>query len=243
MIRWIRQTETNIVELMKTYHISGNQTKGQKRAIADQGGTPNPPTIGRSSPAKRREITMKESRQTANAFVRGANLDTSMMYMGSIMSFLVRAQDTDGRFAMVEYRARPGNEPPPHVHLWEHEIFSVLEGKIEFHCEDQVETVGPGETIFLPKGKAHAFYIRSEYLRTLIISLATTEEPAALDSYFASMAKRATSMDIPTDAVTYLTDDPSHAIEVGEKYGIKMLLPKEARRALPHFGGLGANLT
>ena len=88
-----------------------------------------------------------------------------------------------------------------------------------------------------------AFYIRSEYLRTLIISLATTEEPAALDSYFASMAKRATSMDIPTDAVTYLTDDPSHAIEAGEKYGIKMLSPEEARRALPHFGGLGANLT
>jgi hypothetical protein len=54
MIRWIRQTETNIVGLMKTYHISANQTKGQKRAIADQGGTSNPPTIGRSSPAKRR---------------------------------------------------------------------------------------------------------------------------------------------------------------------------------------------
>jgi len=181
---------------MKTYHISGNQTKGQKWAIPDRGGTANPPTIGRSSPTKRNEITMKESRETANAFVRGANLDTSMMYMGSIMSFLVRARDTDGRFAMVEYRARPGNEPPPHVHLREHEIFSVLEGKIEFHCEDQVETVGPGETIFLPKEKAHAFYIRSEYLRTLIISWATTEEPAALDSYFASMAKRATSMDI-----------------------------------------------
>ena len=107
------------------------------------------------------------------------------------------------------------------MHLWEHEIFFVLEGKIEFHCEDQVETVGPGETIFLPKGKAHAFYIRSEYLRTLIIFPATTDEPAALDSYFASMAKRATSMDIPTDPVTYLTDDPSHAIEAGEKYGIK----------------------
>jgi len=48
-----------------------------------------------------------------------------------------------------------------------------------------------------------------------------------------------TSMDIPTDAVTYLIDDPSHAIEAGEKYGIKMLSPEEARRALPHFGGLG----
>jgi quercetin dioxygenase-like cupin family protein len=186
---------------------------------------------------------MTQSTQTTNAFVRGANLDTSMMYMGSIMSFLVRARDTDGRFAMVEYRARPGNEPPPHVHLFEHEIFSVLEGKIEFHIEDQVETVGAGETIFLPKGKAHAFYIRSDYLRTLIINLATTEEPAALDSYFESMARRATSMDIPTDAVTYFKDDPSHAIEAGKKYGIKMLSPEEARRVLPHFKGLGANLS
>ena len=185
---------------------------------------------------------MTDSTQTVNAFVRGANLDTSMMYMGSIMSFLVRAQDTGGRFAMVEYRARPGNEPPPHLHLWEHEIYFVLEGKIEFHCGAQIETVGPGETIFLPKAKAHAFYIRSEYLRTLIITVATTEQPAALDSYFASMASPATSMDLPTGAVTYLTDDPSHAIEAGEKYGIKILSPDEARRALPHFG-LGANLT
>jgi hypothetical protein len=40
------------------------------------------------------------------------------------------------------------------------------------------------------------------------------------------MAKHATSMDIPTDAVTYRTDDPSHAIEAGEKYGIKMLSPE-----------------
>jgi Cupin domain len=60
------------------------------------------------------------------------------------------------------------NEPPPHVHLWENEIYYVLEGKIEFHCEDQVETVGPGETIFLPKGKAPAFYLQSEYLWTLM---------------------------------------------------------------------------
>jgi hypothetical protein len=57
--------------------------------------------------------TATAATQTANAFVRGANLDTSMMYMGSIMSFLVRAQDTDGRFAMVEYRARSGCPASP----------------------------------------------------------------------------------------------------------------------------------
>ena len=73
--------------------------------------------------------------------------------------------------------------------------------------------------------------------------MATADEPAALDSSFASMAKPATSMDIPTDAVTYLTDDPSRAIEAGKKYGIEILSPGEARQALPHFGGLGARLT
>jgi len=73
--------------------------------------------------------------------------------------------------------------------------------------------------------------------------VATADEPAALDSSFASMAKPATSMDIPTDAVTYLKDDPSHAIEAGKKYGIKMLSPEEARQVLPHFDGLGANLS
>ena len=59
---------------------------------------------------------MSHISRAPSAFVRTANLDTSMMYMGSIMSFLVRGQETDGRFSMVKYRARPGNEPPPHVH-------------------------------------------------------------------------------------------------------------------------------
>ena len=48
---------------------------------------------------------------------------------------------------------------------------------MEFHCEDQVKIVGAGETIFLPKAQAHAFYVRSAYLRTLIIALATTDKP------------------------------------------------------------------
>lgn len=185
---------------------------------------------------------MDQSVQPASAFVRAATLDTSMAYMGSIMSFLIRGQESGGRMAMVEYRARPGNEPPPHIHLWEHEVFHVLEGKMEFHCGDQIHMVEVGETIFLPKGQAHAFYIRSDYLRTLIINLATGDEPALLDTYFVKMAEPASSMEIPSNAVTYLLDDPAHAIEMGAKHGIKMLSPEETEQALPHFRGLGANL-
>jgi len=49
-------------------------------------------------------------------FARAPALNNTMMYMGSIMSFLVRGDETAGRFSMVEYRSRPGNEPPPHLH-------------------------------------------------------------------------------------------------------------------------------
>ena len=50
-------------------------------------------------------------------------------------------------------------------------------------------------------------------------------------------------MGIPPDAVNYLTDEASHAIEAAKKFGTKMLSPEQARQALPDFGGLGVNLT
>jgi uncharacterized cupin superfamily protein len=35
---------------------------------------------------------------------------------------------------------RPGNEPPPHVHEREQELFCILEGTLQFFCEDKVLT-------------------------------------------------------------------------------------------------------
>jgi hypothetical protein len=123
------------------------------------------------------------------------------------------------------------NLTPRFTAAWSREVISCLslDGRTRAIADLGGRSNLP-TTIFLPKGKAHAFYIRSEYPRTLIISLAFTEQPAALDRYFASMAKRATSMDIPTDAVNYLTDDPLHAVQMGKKYGIKMLSPEDASR-------------
>jgi len=38
----------------------------------------------------------------------------------------------------MEYQAKPGNEPPPHVHEWEHELYYVLEGAMEVYVEDKI---------------------------------------------------------------------------------------------------------
>ncbi|MGL4620501.1 MAG: cupin domain-containing protein [Chroococcidiopsis sp.] len=176
------------------------------------------------------------------AYKRTAALDSTMFYMGNVMSFLARGEDTGGRFALMEAQAKPGNEPPPHLHEWEHETFYVLEGAMEVYCEDKVLMAHPGEVVFIPQGKPHAFYIRSPHIRILILVQAVGDRAVGLDRYFTQMAEPATSMNLPTEAVTYLMDDPSHAIHLGEANGIRFLSPEETAKELPHYPGFGANL-
>ncbi len=99
-----------------------------------------------------------------------------------------------------------------------------------------------GEVVFLPQGKPHAFYIRSPHLRALILVQAVGEHAVGLDCYFTEMAEPAISMNLPTKAVTYIMDDPSHAIRLGAANGIRILSPEETAKELPHYPGFGANL-
>jgi hypothetical protein len=63
------------------------------------------------------------------AYARRVNVDSTIEYMGSLMTFLAKGSETGGRFALMEYRTKPGNEPPPHVHEREHELYFVLEAQ------------------------------------------------------------------------------------------------------------------
>src|ERR1700761_8037716 len=114
-------------------------------------------------------------------FIRKPELATSRFYMGSLVSFLSTGNDTGGRTSLMIYSGRPGNEPPPHLHEREHETYYILEGIVEFYCDGKVMLAGPGELVFLPMGKAHAFYIRTPEVRLLISLQATGEQAVGLD--------------------------------------------------------------
>ena len=173
------------------------------------------------------------------AFARAVDLDSTFAYMGSLMTFLAKGSETGGRFALMEYHTKPGNEPPPHVHEREHELYFVLEGTMRFYCEDKIMDIGAGEVVFLPQGKPHAFNCTSDTVRTLIFVQATGQDAVGLDSYFLAMGEPATSMVLPESAVTYAVDDPEHAIRVGASKGIRILSPSESRLALPQYPGFG----
>lgn len=172
-------------------------------------------------------------------FARAATLDTTRSYMGSLMSFLTTGTETGGGLALMEYQGKPGNEPPPHIHLWENEIVYILDGVMEMYCGDAVMLLHPGEMAFIPRGRPHAFYIRSAQFRALAIVQSIGEQPVALDSYFRQMSSPATSMALPADPVTYQMEDPAHAVAVAAAHGMQILSPDEAAIALPRYPGFG----
>lgn len=170
------------------------------------------------------------------AFIANAELGNSLFYMGSLMSVLASTKQTSGAFSLMEYRSRPGNEPPPHRHLGQDELLYILEGEIEAYTPDLIATIGVGGSLFLPRDQAHAWYVNSPTLRMLILTV-----PAGLEEYFAAMASPATSMELPAGAVTYVLDDPAHAVAIGQEHGIHILSPEQTRELLPHYPGFGAS--
>ena len=94
-----------------------------------------------------------EEQLLPTAFARAVNVESTFAYMGSMMTFLAKGSETNGRFALMECHTKPGNEPPPHVHQREHELYFVLEGTMRFYCEDRVLDIGAGEVVFLPHPK------------------------------------------------------------------------------------------
>lgn len=71
--------------------------------------------------------------------------------------FLLRAEDTGGVFSLLEMTTPPGGGPPPHLHDDTDETFHVLEGEYDVRLGDQTHRLGPGDTVFGPRGVAHGF--------------------------------------------------------------------------------------
>lgn len=96
----------------------------------------------------------------------------------------VSASDTDRAFVLFEYIGRAEGGPPLHVHPDQDEIFIVQEGRYRFRCGDEVQTLGAGDTIFLPRGIPHAFRQTSSTGRLLFMFTPAGD----MEAFFAKLA-------------------------------------------------------
>lgn len=55
-----------------------------------------------------------------------------------------------------------GTGVPPHIHPTQDEHIYVLEGEYTLYLDGEWTTAGPGDTVRMPLGLPHAYYIRGE---------------------------------------------------------------------------------
>jgi len=100
--------------------------------------------------------------------------------------FVLRGEDTGGRFALVEHTIGPRTlAAPMHVHEREDEYSYVLAGRLGVQIGDDVVEAGPGELVLKPRGIPHAFWNPGdEEARVLEIV-----SPAGFEQYFAELVE------------------------------------------------------
>ena len=72
-------------------------------------------------------------------------------------TFVLRAEDTDGRLEWIEGTIDFGDGPPYHVDHKSDEVFTILEGVVKFKIDDELVDLGPGDTLYIPRGVSHTF--------------------------------------------------------------------------------------
>jgi quercetin dioxygenase-like cupin family protein len=77
---------------------------------------------------------------------------------GITVKYLLEGAASDGGAGIFEFTVEPGAKvPPPHSHAASDEFVCVLEGKLRYSVDGTTRDLGPGESMFSPRGSVHQF--------------------------------------------------------------------------------------
>src|SRR5690349_18616989 len=103
---------------------------------------------------------------------------------------------TGGDFLLVEELARRGKMTPLHAHPEEVETFYVLEGEALFHLDGSERAMGPGSFVSVPRGRPHAYLVRSSTARMLIL---ITPGSGPMEAFFRDAGEAARERALPAE--------------------------------------------
>jgi quercetin dioxygenase-like cupin family protein len=86
--------------------------------------------------------------------------------------------------SVVDSVSPPNSGPPRHIHHDAEETFVILSGDVLFWLEGKEFTRGPGQTMFVPRGKQHTFRVVSDAPARHLIIL----KPGGFEGFFSEMA-------------------------------------------------------
>jgi len=122
--------------------------------------------------------------------------DTTLPFVsvvGDTYTILLTGKDTAGRYSLIDMFVPPGGGPPLHRHDFE-EMFTILEGEIEFTFRGDKVILKAGETANIPANAPHHFRNVSEKPARLLCMCS----PAGMEEFFLSVG-------VPVEGRTTLT--------------------------------------
>jgi quercetin dioxygenase-like cupin family protein len=118
--------------------------------------------------------------------------DGHISVAGGTYTILVTGNDTGGRYCLIDMLIPPGGGPPPHRHDFE-EMFTILDGEIEFVFRGEPRRAGAGSTVNVPANAPHAFKNMSDRpARLLCLCL-----PAGQEEFFLAVGDPVDSRTAP----------------------------------------------
>jgi quercetin dioxygenase-like cupin family protein len=140
---------------------------------------------------------------------------------GDTYTILLTGKDTAGRYCLIDMHVPHGGGPPPHRHDFE-EMFTILEGEIEFTFRGAKSVVRAGETVNIPANAPHAFRNRSERPARLLCLCS----PPGQEEFFMAVG-------VPVASRTAPAPKLEAAAEAALKEKVEALAPQYRTELLP----------
>lgn len=102
--------------------------------------------------------------------------------VGDTYTILVSGDQTAGRYCLIDMLIPPGGGPAPHRHDFE-EMFTILEGEIEFTFRSEKAVARAGETVNVPANAPH-FFTNATHRTVRLLCMCS---PAGQEEFFAEV--------------------------------------------------------
>jgi quercetin dioxygenase-like cupin family protein len=149
--------------------------------------------------------------QTTGAYGLGPEEGEALWFNGGFGLLKATADQTEGRFAVLDLLAPKDFASPIHIHRNEDEFFVVFSGEVRVqHGEDVIEAEA-GSLVYGPRDVPHGFRVDSPEARILLFF-----GPAGVEGFFREAGKPARSTGLPPAGEELL--DKEVLMEIGRRF-------------------------
>ena len=148
----------------------------------------------------------------------GPHEGEAVWFNGGLGLLKATGDQTEGRFAAIEFLVPKGFASPLHTHHKEDEFFVVLSGEVRVRHGDDVMEAIAGSLIYGPRNIPHAFRVDSEEARLLLFF-----GPSGVEGFFREGGKPARSLGLPPADEQFI--DKQALAEIGGRYDQEFIGP------------------